>query len=163
MAFINIKMKPMNALIKIVVFILITNCNAQTNLSKDTLYFNYSSYKNNCVNNLIKDNLKLTNSNTIQFNFCGNGIFIFKNEFISDTLSIDKLKKYSFTSLEKIRVLEKKWLNKNEEELIKKYGFPYPPQNKNSIFENYVIEILKDEDSFVIYPVVWKNINIKMK
>lgn len=94
----------------------------------------------------------------IVFNFyCSKSeSFIYKNG--SDTLSISKLKNYKFSTPKEIKKLEDQWRVKNKKALIKKYGDPYPPFDKNGIFKVYLIEVINNE-KFVIYPVEWRGLN----
>ena len=63
---------------------------------------------------------------------------------------------YPLTQIEDIDQLVKNWQQKTKPLFIKEYGELYPKtQNKNNMFETYLIERLSDY--FVLYRVYWKN------
>jgi hypothetical protein len=134
--------------------LLFISCDAQK-IEKKTIYLNFTEYLNCKYDFELKKNV----SNGIQFNLCSKAIFLY-NTLSSDTLNLDKLKKYKISSFEEVEKQEKQWRVENKKALIKKFGKLYPPFNKNGIFKTYLIEIL-DDKRFVVYPVEWRNLDIE--
>lgn len=123
--------------------------------SKETIYLNFLNQKD-CSR---KMKFYSKDEKGLIFNlFCKkNGTFLFKNTSKSDTLSLFYLKDYKINSTAEIEKIEKDWRNRNKKKLIDKYGFPYPRFDKNGIFNTFIIEILENQNKFVIYPVIWRN------
>ena len=168
-------MNHMNAIIKFLVVVLISsNLNSfSQEIKKDTIYFLFEK-NNDCLDKYKKKFIKGYNfKNNTKFKFshkdgvvfnlyCNEGkSFLFKKEFKSDTLCINKLDKYTITTKEEFKKIEGEWYDNNKKAIIKKYGKLHPPfLDKNSRYITYIIEILEHENKFVIYPVIWRNQNI---
>jgi len=129
-------------------------------IQKDTIYLNFTYYKDNCIHKDLENNLKLSNKRGIYFNLCGKEILFYNNITKSDTLDLEHLSDFTFTKYENIRELEKSWYYKTKPALIKKYGKIHPNFDKNGKFKTFIIEVINDEQ-FVIYPVTWRDIMIE--
>lgn len=125
-------------------------------IQKDTLYINYSNYKNSCIHKDLEKDMKINMKKGIQFNLCGNVIFFYNNSEKSDTLCIKYLNNYKITKTEDIDKLKKSWYIKNKSAIIKKYGEIHPYFDENGRFKTFLIEIINNKQ-FVIYPVYWRN------
>jgi len=113
-------------------------------IPKDTLYLNYTFYKNNCQHSNILSKLKWRKENGIQFNLCADAIFIYPKNGDSDTLNIKNLKNYQFTEVNDLDSLGRLWYKKNLPVLKKKYGKIIAPHDSNGKFVTYLIEELND-------------------
>ncbi|MFN4764663.1 hypothetical protein ACKGJN_16150 [Gillisia sp. Q332] len=124
-------------------------------IPKDTVYLNYSYYVNNCQHSDILSKLKWRKENVIQFNLCGEAIFIYPKNGDSDTLDIKNLKNYQFTEVNDIDSLGRLWYKKNLPVLKRKYGKIIAPHDKNGKFVTYLIE--ESNDCLIKYRVYWRN------
>lgn len=94
------------------------------------------------------------------------GSFLFNEKSKADTICLSKIKNYKISSIDDVKIIEKKWREdrfKEVQEKNKKEGriiLPYHTFDKNYIFDTYIIEILSKE-KFIIYPVTWRNQGIK--
>ncbi|MCA0348605.1 MAG: hypothetical protein LCH35_05000 [Bacteroidetes bacterium] len=90
--------------------------------------------------------------------FCNkNGSLLYKKG--ADTLSAASISKFKISSFDEIVELQKIWQLENKKALVKKYGKPHPPFDKNGMFETFLIEKIC-ENKYVIYPVIWRNLNV---
>jgi hypothetical protein len=149
-------MKPTIVLINLLLIFTGFNGIAQEiKIPKDTVYFDFINYVNNCKHSDILNKLKWQKKNGIQFNLCGKAVFIHPKNESSDTLAIKHLKNYNMTDIEDIDSLGKMWYKKNLYLLRKKYGKLIAPHDKNGKFITYIIE--KFEDYFIKYRVYWRH------
>jgi len=125
-------------------------------IKKDKIFLDFSHYKENCEHPDLSKSLKIEQKEGLQFNLCGKAIFLHPLQSQSDTISNKYLSNYPLTQIEDIDQLVKNWQQKTKPLFIKEYGELYPKtQNKNNMFETYLIERLSDY--FVLYRVYWKN------
>jgi len=123
--------------------------------AKDTIYLNVSK---DCNFETFK--LKWMKPEGLQFNLCGNAVFLFAKGEHADTLWMDKLDLYAISTFKDVNQKAKdfryKTYKKNPpNENDKAYQF----YNKNDIFETFLIETINDKQ-FVVYPVKWRNQNV---
>ncbi|OUS00355.1 hypothetical protein A9Q86_10290 [Flavobacteriales bacterium 33_180_T64] len=95
------------------------------------------------------------------FNHKQKGSFIFMDSTKSDTLCLKHFKNYSLSTIADIEKKEKNFKQKMKNKLpLKKENKLHQFYDKNDIFITYLIEVLKDENKFIVYPVLWRNQNI---
>ena len=143
-----------NIIISFFIFPFLSFSQYMDDSKRDTLYFLFEKEK-------CKRKMKFYNKREkgIVFNISceGKGTFLFSNNSKADTLSIEKLINYKTFRSKDIDSLVTNWYKRHKPGLIAYYGKVYPPHGKNVIFVTYVIEIVDEQDCFVIYPVKWRN------
>lgn len=129
-------------------------------IKKDKIFLDFSHYKENCEHRDLTSYLKIEKKEGLQFNLCGEAVFLHPATYKSDTIDNEHLSDYKLTKMEDIDQLVKHWRKRTQPLLIKKYGKLYPKTtNKNNMFETYLIERL--HNCFVLYRVYWKNQGIE--
>lgn len=130
-------------------------------IQKDTIYLNYTYYKDNCTHYDIEKKLKINQKRGIQFNLCGKIILFYNSTIKSDTLTIDHFSNYEISTIKGIREKVKKFRSKTFKKRPKnKNQKLYQAYDNNDIFQTFLIEIINDKQ-FVIYPVTWRNTRIE--
>jgi len=86
------------------------------------------------------------------------GSLLFKNTSKSDTLVLWQLKNYKITTTEEV---EEKIIffrrNTYRKLPLKNTDKTYQFYHRNDLFITYLIEVLREENKFIIYPVIWRN------
>jgi hypothetical protein len=126
-------------------------------IKKDTVYLDFSQYKEICKHSDLDPFLKIEKKEGLQFNLCGKAIFLHAAKDKPDTIDNIYLSNYPITQIDDIDQLINDWRKKTKPLLKKKYGEIFPnTNNKNNMFETYLIE-KQNNNNFILYRVYWKN------